>query len=139
MGLCQLIYFSERRDLGAGGIQPILDASREANPESDVTGVLLFNQQYFLQLLEGSRREVTATFCRVAKDPRHDNIALMSVHDIDVRDFPTWSMGYVPSTSPDVNAALREFLPTEEFTPWLLSASSVVALMRRVGSAGRLV
>jgi Sensors of blue-light using FAD len=141
MQLCQLIYFSMKQDLGPGGIESILDRSREQNLKNDVTGVLLFNQDYFLQLLEGSREQVTSTFCRVAADPRHGTVTLISVQDIDERDFPDWNMGYVPSTSPVLNAALRKYSPTGEASPGpeILAAATVIEIMKLMRSVGRLV
>ena len=127
--LTQLLYFSEVRDLGPGGIQPILEQAREKNSSNGLTGSLLFSQRFFLQCLEGSREQVTATFSRVAVDNRHDHVTLMSVHDIDERDFPGWTMGYV-SSSPTLKASLRRFLPTDEFKPEALSSVAATALMK---------
>lgn len=139
MALSQLVYCSEKRDLGPGGIQPILDGSHVSNARDDITGALLFNQDNFLQLLEGSRSKVTDLFCRIAADPRHGKIMLIAVHDIQERDFPDWTMGYVPSTSPGLNAALRGHFPPGQLAPETLTAESAVTLMRLLGSAGRLV
>ncbi|GID32952.1 BLUF domain-containing protein [Paractinoplanes brasiliensis] len=137
MTMSRLIYFSEKRELGPGGVEAILDTARSNNERNCLTGVLLFNRKFFLQCLEGGREEVTATFGRIAADPRHGNVALVSVHDIDVRDFPDWTMGYVPTTSPEVNSVLRQFQETEDFDPRLLSSTTAVALMNAMRSMGR--
>jgi hypothetical protein len=137
MTMSRLIYFSEKRELGSGGVEAILSTARTENERNRLTGVLLFNRNYFLQCLEGGRQEVTTTFCRIAADPRHGNVTLFSVQDIDVRDFPDWTMGYVPSTSPQVNSVLRKFLPTEDFNPQSLSSASAIALMKGMRSMER--
>ena len=137
--MSRLIYFSEKREIGSGGVEAILDTARKENERSSLTGVLLFNRNYFLQCLEGGRQEVTSTFCRIAADPRHENVTLVSALDIDVRDFPYWTMGYVLSTSPQLNSVLREFLPTEDFNPQSLSTASAIALMKGMRSMGRTV
>ena len=137
--MSRLIYFSEKRELGSGGVEAILSSARRNNERNSLTGVLLFNRNYFLQCLEGGRQEVTATFCRIVADPRHGNVTLVSVQDIDVRDFLDWTMGYVPSTSPQVNSVLREFLPTEDFNPQSLSSASAIALMAGMRSMERTV
>lgn len=134
MILSQLIYFSEKRDLGPGGVAAILDSARRENERRHLTGALIFNQTYFLQCLEGGRKAITETFSKIAKDPRHDDITLISVHDIDVRDFPDWTMGYVVSTSPELKSALREVLPTPDFSPVLLGAAATLTLMKRMRS-----
>ncbi len=132
--MSRLIYFSEKRELGSGGVEAILDTARRENGRNCLTGVLLFNRNFFLQCLEGGRQEVTATFGRIAADLRHGNVTMLSVHDIDVRDFPDWTMGYVLSTSPEVNSVLRQFQPTEDFNPGLLSSTTAVALMNSMRS-----
>jgi hypothetical protein len=43
-------------------------------------------------------------------------------------------MGYVVSTSEEMKSALREFLPTEEFNPRLLTSDSAISLMKRMRS-----
>ena len=133
--MSRLIYYSEVREIGPGGVQAILDTARRNNERTGVTGGLLFNRHYFLQAIEGDRTQVTTTFCKIALDRRHGNVTLASVHDIGHRDFLDWSMGYVASTVPELKLLLREFLPTEEFTPQLLSTDSIIALMKRIQQA----
>jgi len=96
------------------------------------TGLLMFNRNFFLQCLEGGREAVTAMFCKIATDPRHGNVTLISVHQIDARQFPDFTMGYVVSTSEEVRSVLREFLPTEDFNPRLLTSTAAINLMKRM-------
>jgi hypothetical protein len=134
MHMSQLIYYSEKRDLGHGGVDAILETARKENQSRSLTGLLMFNRNFFLQCLEGSREAVTTMFCKIATDPRHGNVTLISVHQIDAREFPDWTMGYVVSTSEEMKSALREFLPTEEFNPRLLTSTSAINLMKRMRS-----
>ena len=127
--LTQLLYFSEVRDLGEGGVVKLLDQCREKNSAAHLSGALLFDQRYFLQCLEGSRENLTATFSRIAADGRHGNVTLMSVRDVDERDFPDWTMGYV-STTPELRKFLLRFFPTAEFAPESLSSTAATTLMR---------
>jgi hypothetical protein len=129
--LTQLVYSSEVRDLGHGGYQAILDEARKQNAAQHVTGVLLYTEQHFLQCLEGGRRQVTETFCKIAADRRHKNVQLISVTDVVERDFTDWSMGYVPHT-PDLKATLRRAMPTDEFDPRGLSDRAVTTLVKRL-------
>ncbi|GAA3386951.1 BLUF domain-containing protein [Cryptosporangium minutisporangium] len=132
MPLSQLVYTSEARSLGVGGIQRILEQARAGNWRAKVTGVLIFDGTHFCQCLEGDREQVTALFCKIAADPRHARVCLVTVADVEERDFPNWSMGCVPSDSPDVQATLSEFRPTAEFDPEHLLSPSATALMKRM-------
>lgn len=130
MPISQLVYTSQTRNIGPSDVQTILDQAREGNLRAGVTGVLIFNQNYFCQCLEGGREEVTKAFCRIASDPRHNHVSLVAVHDVDARDFPDWSMGYVSNRSADVDEPLRDFLPNKEFNSQILAASSAIAVMK---------
>src|SRR4051794_6360918 len=101
MGYTQLIYRSRKNSLPPNGIFAIRDAARRNNAARELTGVLLFNRDYFLQCLEGDAEVVTRTFRTISDDPRHRDIALIAVHDVPERGFPDWSMGLVDSTSPE--------------------------------------
>jgi hypothetical protein len=133
MTLSQLIYSSDVLDLGPGKADALLDDARRRNRESGLTGVLLFNRNHVLQCLEGSREQVSATFHRIAADPRHTNVTLLSVRDIDQRDFPDWTMGFVPDTA-DTRSALRRIVDAEDFAPRGLSPASALGLVRYVRS-----
>ena len=127
--LSQLVYFSERGDLGPGGIQHLVDQAREKNARCGVTGAILFDPRYFLQCLEGERQDVTSIFGRIMADERHDNVSLMSVRDIEHRDFPDWTMGLMTSTD-SMMPIFRQFLTMDELTPQSLSCESAVALLK---------
>ena len=75
----------------------ILKRSKENNPAVGVTGVLCFcsNANLFLQVLEGGRMAVSALYNRIAQDPRHRDVALLSYEEIGERSFASWSMGQV--------------------------------------------
>ena len=71
-------------------------ASRKANnPRSGVTGVLCFSDGIFLQVLEGGRTAVSALYNRIAADPRHRDVVLLSYEEIGERRFAGWAMGQV--------------------------------------------
>jgi len=91
----QLIYVSAaRHPFSPEELDRLLEQSRRHNGRNGLTGLLLYEDGSFLQLLEGPEDAVRTTFSRIAKDPRHHRV--MTVHDVDVneRSFPNWSMGY---------------------------------------------
>ncbi len=132
MSYTQLIYRSRKNSLPPNGIFEIRDQARRNNAERDLTGVLLFNRDYFLQFLEGDAEEVTHMFRTISDDPRHREVALISVQNVEERHFPDWSMGLVDSTSPDLRVALRDVLPGYEFTPENLTAEAATTVMERM-------
>lgn len=76
-------------------LEELLRQSRSANSAVDVSGVLIYENGQFIQLLEGGREAVEGIFARVLRDPRHRNIiTFLSAAAEGGRIFPGWSMGY---------------------------------------------
>ena len=95
MQLYFLIYVSIASDaLTSAELLDLLRVSRENNVRDDITGLLLYKDRRFMQLLEGPEAAVCATYGRIARDPRHRDAALLLEGAIDERDFADWSMGF---------------------------------------------
>jgi len=91
----QLLYVSNTVDeLGLGDLDQVLTASRRNNAMMGITGLLLFIDGGFLQMLEGEERAVRELYTRITSDPRHRNTRLMLDREVPVRAFPEWSMGF---------------------------------------------
>ena len=91
--LVELKYLSEAKTaMNVWDLTAIVDTSATSNKLHSVTGILFFDQGYFGQILEGSRSAVTETWGRIQKDPRHCNIELLGITDVDERRFSKWSM-----------------------------------------------
>jgi hypothetical protein len=91
----ELIYRSratapfDRAEIGR-----ILATARRVNAEHAVTGLLLYSDQSFLQVLEGDEADVRATFARIEDDPRHTDLAVLVDAPIERRAHPEWTMGF---------------------------------------------
>ncbi len=76
-------------------VQSILQASRRNNARADVTGCLLFTGRCFAQVLEGEESAVRALSARIAADPRHQSIRVLSERHRDEREHGDWPMGFL--------------------------------------------
>jgi len=91
----QLLYVSNTaQPVSVGDLDDILTASRRNNAQLGITGLLLFIDDGFLQVLEGEESAVREVYARVANDPRHSNTTVMLDREVPVRAFPEWSMGF---------------------------------------------
>lgn len=70
----------------------ILSAGLRNNPPKGLTGVLAVDGDRFIQVLEGPRHAVSATFRRIAADERHHDVELVLCAEVDQRCFPDWSV-----------------------------------------------
>lgn len=79
-------------------VNEIASVSRRSNPAHGITGALLFDGEYFAQLLEGPEAEVTELMHKIAADPRHDTVTLLYGGATDLpRLTQTWRSGYCES------------------------------------------
>ena len=98
MPLSRLIYISENQlDRTNGSVlkelSAILSASNRNNRRAGLTGALVFDDMWFLQILEGERRNVWETFNRISEDERHSRVLLVEKRDVSERVFGNWWMG----------------------------------------------
>ena len=77
----------------------ILAQARVNNKLSNVTGLLVFVEGIFLQVLEGKPEEVSHILEKIAGDSRHKDVKVLSTKNIEQRTFPSWQMAYA-SASP---------------------------------------
>ncbi len=77
----------------------ILVDSRVSNRLADVTGLLVYVDGTFLQVLEGEQNVVSALLEKISKDRRHKDVKVVYKTGIEGRTFNAWQMAYV-SPSP---------------------------------------
>ncbi|WP_224217299.1 BLUF domain-containing protein [Vibrio cholerae] len=78
MAFIRLIYVSTvTESLKHSDIELILEHAKKYNFERDITGVLYFNNEYFLQCLEGDREKVNLLYNNIIKDHRHNRVVIL--------------------------------------------------------------
>ncbi|TDP01212.1 BLUF domain-containing protein [Marinomonas balearica] len=129
MYLTRLIYASTiSNDISPSAVADILDSANKHNKLNDVTGVLFFDDKYFLQCLEGSRYQTNETYSRLLLDSRHSDLVLLEFKDISVRSFPDWTMGFIPESVLSKSIYLK-FSPQKSFDPYNLSSESAYKML----------
>jgi len=98
----QLVYQSEimadSRSSILKNVSEILCESRRHNVREGITGMLIYYEQCFFQILEGEKLAVESLYSRIKLDNRHNYVSLIWKGDATRRIFPDWRMGYsVPS------------------------------------------
>lgn len=73
----------------------LLEKARSANALRDVTGVLFYQDRFFLQCLEGPSTEISSLLDRIIRDPRHEAFTILSDQPMVAnRLFSAWAMGF---------------------------------------------
>jgi hypothetical protein len=93
--MLQMIYTSvASRKLPPAELKAILEVSQRNNTRDGITGMLLYEDGTFIQVLEGEDAVVESTFERISKDPRHGKILLIARLELEQRSFHDWEMGF---------------------------------------------
>jgi len=93
-------HFSKR------SLLDLLHQSRGYNHLDDITGLLMFDDGHFLQVVEGPDEAVGQLLVRLRNDTRHGQFQIHQDSLTDDRLFPDWRMGFGELSDPALS-----FLP----------------------------
>jgi hypothetical protein len=94
--MLQIIYASSAtRPFSARDLSVLLAQARSRNHDQDVSGILLYHQEAFLQVLEGPSDAVGRLYEHICQDDRHTDVRLLLREPIEAKEFGEWSMGFV--------------------------------------------
>jgi len=124
--LFRLAYYSTNLIKKTNGprqseLRRIVSSAGSNNRERGITGGLMFNRDYFGQVLEGDRARVSDLFCSIAKDPRHRSVVIVEASAVDTRRFDRWAMGLAEKN--ETAERLNSKFGLEHFDPTQISAS----------------
>jgi hypothetical protein len=107
--LCHCIYASEATaEFQERQIPSLLEKIRAANSSRGITGMLLYVEGSFFQVLEGHSRLVDDVFAAIKRDPRHARITMIIREPIVERRFGEWTMGFSTLALADVGKILEK-------------------------------
>jgi FAD-dependent sensor of blue light len=93
--MLSLVYVSSATQLfSEEDLKALLHQSRGKNARLGLTGLLLYKDGNFMQVLEGAEDAVLGTYAIIQGDPRHHGILELTRQQIQEREFGTWSMGF---------------------------------------------
>ena len=111
MSVLLLAYISDAsRSFNESEMDEMLHTFRENNAKIDVTGILLYAGNKFLQILEGDFDKVHELYEKIAADPRHENAVVMDTQLMEGRHFSSWSMGYQRTEAKDIARELEGYI-----------------------------
>lgn len=101
-GLIHLIYNSAATvSFTDADLATLLAGARNKNAAANITGMLLYVNGSFFQVLEGPEESVDAIAAVIAKDTRHTRMSVIIREPIAQRSFSAWTMGFTRMSDAD--------------------------------------
>ena len=105
--LWRLVYASAAtKGFAPPDLDAVLRVAREHNAGAEITGMLLFVDPSFLQVLEGTQAHIDGLFERIRADQRHTRALLLLREPIEHRSFSDWTMGTTTATLSELQEAV---------------------------------
>lgn len=103
---------STSTEVSSDELLDILGKSRANNTLLGITGMLLYKDGNFMQVIEGPDEPIKDLFNKISRDPRHKGVIVLLKQKITQREFPDWSMGFRNLRDVDLNLTpgYRDFL-----------------------------
>jgi hypothetical protein len=77
-------------------LEQLLTQSRANNAQHGITGILLYGNEQFLQIIEGEEATVRALYAHICQDARHRDVTTYADKAITTRAFADWRMAFQP-------------------------------------------
>lgn len=130
--LVHLVYASRaERALAPADIDAILARSSRYNPKNGITGVLCYDGEQFLQVIEGGREAVNRLYADILRDPRHRDVLLLDYAEIASRRFAGWTMGRVNLAKVNPSLLLK-YCERPALDPQAMSGKVSIALLEEL-------
>ena len=88
----------------------MLQKSTHRNTKAGITGLLLYKEGSFMQVLEGEEKPVKALFSKISHDPRHRNIITLIQERIEKREFAEAAMAFRDLETGEKPSGYSDFL-----------------------------
>ncbi len=125
--LVRLIYSSTAQpNLSQTDRERILQTSIENNHRDGITGLLVYNDSYFMQLLDGPAPAVNHLYTKLVNDERHYDLRLNHYAILQEPRFSDWSMQLLEIPE-FINAELRRIYG--EVVPYNLNGQHATEFM----------
>ena len=134
--MIRLLYSSQAtQNITEQDILNILQKSNKNNAREDITGVLVYGGNLFMQVLEGPELAVLKKYVTICEDQRNTNNKIIFITYTQKRMFGEWAMCKIKCDPLDIqkiydlNSKAAETIPPESFS------KTMREFLRRLSSA----
>ncbi len=101
-------------DLSDVDIHKLMEFVKLKNNILNITGILIYSEGNFFQVLEGKQEVIKSIFEKIEKDPRHYNIIKMLDKEIKNNSFSEYHSPFTAISGHYSQAELHQFLKNEK-------------------------
>jgi hypothetical protein len=110
----RIIYLSwASAPLDDSQLKELLRVARWRNTQLHITGMMLYGNERFMQVLEGEEKTVRRLYEQIKRDARHQHITTYSDKPITERAFGEWAMAFYATTPQQFEEVAGYLAPTE--------------------------
>ncbi len=85
---------TSKKEMSDEELVSLLEQARQTNNNHDITGMLIYSEKSFFQVIEGPSDNIKKIYSIIQKDDRHKNLLILFDEPIYERSFPEWTMGF---------------------------------------------
>ncbi|MEP3347316.1 MAG: BLUF domain-containing protein [Litoreibacter sp.] len=126
MNLTRLVYYSQRNPSRDVDVTALVDACERSNEMHNLTGLLHTHDGVYVQVIEGGRVEVSELYARIARDPRHDRLILLSFGDAYERMFPDSAMALHQGMDEESRKVFLRYFATTDINPETVNVTTLL-------------
>lgn len=130
--LYRSVYISTATsDISYEKIKTLCEVAAKHNKKAGITGILVFNRKYFIQMLEGTRESVNNTLMRIIANSLHKDIQILSFSKVTSRMFRYYGIKMFAETG-EGSAIMFKYTNSLEFNPYFLDEESIYPFISEV-------
>jgi len=115
--LYNLCYVSSSKaSLTAKDLEHLFHVNKRNNMELNISGILVYNNGNFLQILEGEKQKIDSLYKKISKDHRHSDIIKLISTSINERIFKDYENGFI------IVNDIKKLKQLENYLNWLKEA-----------------
>jgi hypothetical protein len=109
----------------------LVDQCQRNNVRLGITGVLVYSDGNFMQVIEGADLVTHALYERIRHDVRHRDVTTIHTQPLEAREFRGWSMAYniLPPKALRTHRAPHAFMDRARQRPLPLPPGSAASLI----------
>lgn len=92
----RIIYSSQRTDdFSVTQIIEMLRSAQESNYNSGISGLLVYGNDRFLQVIEGIEAPLRSLYKKIEEDKRHHSLKVLGKDEVEIATFNLWRMLFI--------------------------------------------